>query len=104
MEDNYLDSHSTKGLDNRNVPCFTLRIVLNALKGGLKYMSERYGDCKRCKGEGHVYLQKDKITAIECPSCDGTGHSGDAIDYIQLQADKDWEREQSYGTYWEREI
>lgn len=28
--------------------------------------------CKRCKGDGHVYLMPDGHQ-VECPACEGTG-------------------------------
>lgn len=40
-------------------------------------MSERYGDCRRCHGCGKVPTNRGPE---ECPRCDGTGHSGDAMD------------------------
>jgi DnaJ-class molecular chaperone len=39
-------------------------------------MSERYGLCRTCKGCGNYY------DFPYCPTCNGTGFSGDAQDYI----------------------
>ena len=46
-------------------------------------MSERYGPCKTCKGEGKVrhrdcILLRDEW--MDCGGCDGTGFSGDIED------------------------
>jgi hypothetical protein len=38
-------------------------------------MSERYGCCKRCSGQGSLGIN-------ECSLCGGTGFSGDAMDYV----------------------
>jgi DnaJ-class molecular chaperone len=49
-------------------------------------MSERYSVCGLCKGAGY-YLQKDYVLLVthkaECPRCDGTGHAGDGITYLE---------------------
>lgn len=45
-------------------------------------MSERYGDCKLCKGEGTIPHEEEngEMVQNECPRCDGSGHNGDATD------------------------
>lgn len=45
-------------------------------------MGERYSFCKLCNGTGGV---KDPVLhrIEECPRCDGSGKSGDAIDLIE---------------------
>jgi hypothetical protein len=53
-------------------------------------MSENFGKCLRCKGAGFFVRGE---TTVDCLACDGTGRSGDAMDYVQRQANMDWERE-----------
>lgn len=64
-------------------------------------MTERFGTCRDCKGIGSIIL-RDTLNVPrkkKCMKCDGTGSSGDAIDYLQKQADADWDRERSYENY-----
>ena len=51
-------------------------------------MSERYGKCRLCKGQGSLKdYRRDRdtnewvITEVICPQCEGTGFSGDIQDY-----------------------
>lgn len=59
-------------------------------------MSERYSACRLCRGEGK-YLYKDDIRLtrqlVTCPRCDGTGYSGDAVEFYQEQTKEDFRRE-----------
>jgi len=56
-------------------------------------MSERYGNCRRCKGKGEVQILvgRDGLTnekvymPDECPQCEGSGHSGDALNYMEKE-------------------
>jgi len=49
-------------------------------------MSERYGPCHKCGGEGKIYIRYEtdwdeiRYAEEECPRCEGTGMSGDAMD------------------------
>lgn len=57
-------------------------------------MSERYGACRLCRGSAKYSVKtsieeldefgnpKFKFEIHECPSCLGTGFSGDANDYF----------------------
>lgn len=53
-------------------------------------MSERYGLCKLCLGQG-------RLNENECGRCNGTGFSGDANDLVDtryaLRLDRDKSRE-----------
>lgn len=49
-------------------------------------MSERYGTCRACGGTGEFGEE-------ECFICGGTGFSGDAMLYMQKNADKEFEEE-----------
>lgn len=42
-------------------------------------MSERYGACRSCLGQGSRTIANEWL---ECGMCGGTGFSGDAMDYI----------------------
>lgn len=54
-------------------------------------MSERYQTCRRCNGRGWIPLEINLVgqvdpdeptlpTRDECPRCDGTGWTGDALE------------------------
>ena len=69
-------------------------------------MSERYGNCRLCRGAGKYQVFKEGgVSATECPQCDGTGHSGDATDYLRRESAKDWEQNEALSNpvYWERD-
>ncbi len=59
-------------------------------------MSERFRSCRRCAGTGVVQekIGRDGITGEthrmtrDCPTCDGSGSSGDAMDYVQNELAK----------------
>lgn len=41
-------------------------------------MSEKYGDCLRCRGRGEIW-DDVLIMSQECPRCHGTGFEGSAM-------------------------
>jgi len=53
-------------------------------------MSERYGPCRRCGGQG---TRLDE----ECLACGGTGHSGYVMDLIEKELKEDEERNRIYA-------
>jgi len=57
-------------------------------------MSERYGFCRTCYGKG-TQMQSGQDMSGErtyyeeaCGTCGGTGESGDAMDYLQQEEEK----------------
>lgn len=58
-------------------------------------MSERYGSCKQCNGQGR-YIAKNSSGELgyqECPTCQGTGFDGDAMTKLQKEMDADQDRD-----------
>ena len=49
-------------------------------------MSENYGKCKRCVGRGTL-REVGTMRDVPCPSCDESGFSGDATDFMQKEQD-----------------
>lgn len=66
-------------------------------------MSERYGKCKQCGGKG-TYIMVKKVDnssrTVECQMCLGTGESGDAMDYVQREADRQFQQDGLGGITW----
>lgn len=60
-------------------------------------MSENYGDCRRCRGAGRIVIGQDfdgSKVYRPCPTCDGTGASGNAMDYMAQQTEQENQMEQ----------
>jgi hypothetical protein len=59
-------------------------------------MSERYGECRQCRGTGEI-LVRDAILLrhekVECGTCGGTGMGGGAVVYMENQISIEHARE-----------
>ncbi len=63
-------------------------------------MSERYANCRTCGGRGFNKLRERDgatgeatYTTMPCLTCDETGQSGDARDYMEMEGREEHERE-----------
>lgn len=63
-------------------------------------MSEKYGQCPDCKGSGFFVINNK--TRVQCFKCDSSGHSGSALDYMQIQADQEWDKYKNENPQWDR--
>lgn len=61
-------------------------------------MSERYGVCTLCRGQGVILNVSRAIDYVEdaCPRCNGSGDSGDSIEFLRKELNLDKEQD-GYG-------